>query len=107
MNFLRTNTFLTLSEIAEKFDMLTKDGVGDHSVVSYGIKKHKLFEKDEVYKEHIEFIHNRLLGVAPKYSELDMTTLMNSVLNCDNYWQMKKLQLQLLEVKEIKAINTK
>lgn len=100
MNFLRINTFLSLSEIAEKFGKMTRYGIGDHSTVIHGIRKHKLLTNDKVYKFHTEAVHNKLLGITPVFSELDKQKLINSVLNCDNFWQMKKLQLQLLEINE-------
>ena len=97
MNYLRQNTNLSLAKIALLFDIKTKKGLGDHSVIIYGVKIHHLLRKDKNYQLATEVLKSELEEVTPSLTILDEKKIIEEVLACTSYWQMRKLQNKLVE----------
>ena len=105
MDFLKKNTHLSLADIGLMFGKLTKDGFGDHSIVLYGLKTHKMLTKQK-YGDYI--LHTKGLADMLNGIELDLPpeieqTLRQKVLDCDNYLDMVKLQKSLLSLQPLEV----
>ena len=92
MNFLRDNTKLNLYDISCLFKKY------DHSIVIHGIKQHKNYRNDDVYRFHTENVHLRLNNIKPEVSEVEESNIISEVMRCTNYYEMKKLQNKLVNM---------
>jgi hypothetical protein len=81
--FLRSHR-LTLAEIAKIFGM-------DHSTVVYGLKQANLMKKDRLFLR----MTDELRQIFEEYTALNYLVernIMLDVLQCESYWEMRKLQ---------------
>jgi hypothetical protein len=81
--FLRTHR-ITLEEIAKIFGM-------DHSTVVYGVKKAILWKKDRLFLRMTDDLRQKF----EQYTAMDYLVernIMLDVLQCESFWEMRKLQ---------------
>jgi hypothetical protein len=81
--FLRTHK-LTMTEIGKLFNM-------DHSTVVHGSKKAKEWKKDRLFLRMTDDLRQKF----EQYTALDYLVdrnIMLDVLQCESFWEMRKLQ---------------